>query len=43
MEQQITRIFNLRATFGGPSHGSGVNALHLAAQDDQVAMVELLL
>jgi ankyrin repeat protein len=34
---------NLRATFGGPSHGSGVTALHLAAQNDKVAMVELLL
>jgi ankyrin repeat protein len=34
---------DLRATFGGPSHGSGVTALHLAAQANRVAMVELLL
>ena len=34
---------NLRATFGGPSHGSDVTALHLAAQANRVAMVELLL
>ena len=34
---------NLRARFGGPSHGSGVTALHLAAQGNRVAMVELLL
>lgn len=34
---------NQRATFGGPSHGEGVTALHLAAQGDHAAMVELLL
>jgi ankyrin repeat protein len=34
---------NQRATFGGPSHGERVTALHLAAQNDQVAMVQLLL
>ena len=34
---------NLRATFGGQSHGSAVTALHLAAQRDQAAMVDLLL
>lgn len=34
---------NQRAAFGGPSHGEGVTALHLAAQNDHVAMVELLL
>lgn len=34
---------NRRATFGGPSHGNGVTALHLAAQNDHSEMVELLL
>ena len=34
---------NQRATFGGPEHGVGVTALHLAAQVDDVEMVELLL
>lgn len=34
---------NLRATFGGLSHGSDVTALHLAAQANRVAMVEFLL
>ena len=34
---------NQRATFGGLSHGEGVTALHLAAQSDHAAMVELLL
>ena len=34
---------NLCATFGGPGHGLGVTALHLAAQSNQAAMVELLL
>lgn len=33
---------NQRATFGGPSHGEGVTALHLAAQNDHVEMVQLL-
>lgn len=33
---------NLRATFGGPSHGQGVTALHLAAQNGNRAMCELL-
>ena len=32
-----------RATFGGPTHGEGVTALHLAAQNDRVEMIELLL
>jgi ankyrin repeat protein len=32
-----------RATFGGPAHGEGVTALHLAAQSDHVPMLRLLL
>lgn len=34
---------NQRATFGGPSHGEGVTALHLAAQNDHAEMVAFLL
>ena len=34
---------NRRATFGGLSHGQGVTAIHLAAQNDRVAVIELLL
>ena len=34
---------NQRATFGGPSHGQGVTALHLAAQSGQLEMVRFLL
>jgi hypothetical protein len=34
---------NQRATFGGPAHGEGVTALHLAAQNDRVEMIGLLL
>jgi ankyrin repeat protein len=34
---------NQRATFGGPAHGEGVTALHLAAQSDHAEMVTLLL
>ena len=34
---------NQRATFGGPSHGQGVTALHLAAQSGHVEMVKFLL
>lgn len=34
---------NRRATFGGPSHGEGVTALHLAAQNGEVEMVRFLL
>ena len=33
---------NRRGTFGGPSHGHGVTALHLAAQSGHMAMVMLL-
>jgi ankyrin repeat protein len=32
-----------RATFGGPSHGAGVTALHIAAQSGQAAAVDALL
>src|SRR3954452_587003 len=34
---------NLRATFGGPTHGEGVTALQIAAQAGQRAAVEALL
>ena len=34
---------NRRATFGGPSHGQGVTALHLAVQRGDLDMVRLLL
>ena len=34
---------NRRGTFGGPDHGQGVTALHLAAQSGQAEAVELLL
>jgi ankyrin repeat protein len=33
---------NQRATFGGPGHGQGVTALHLASQNGDLAMVKLL-
>ena len=32
-----------RSTFGGPTHGEGVTALHIAAQSGQAEAVELLL
>jgi ankyrin repeat protein len=34
---------NRRATFGGPSHGEGVTALHLAAQNGNPALCRLLI
>jgi ankyrin repeat protein len=34
---------NRRGTFGGPSHGEGVPALHLAAQDGRRETVAALL
>jgi ankyrin repeat protein len=34
---------NQRGTFGGPTHGEGVTALHLAAQSGQREAVETLL
>jgi ankyrin repeat protein len=34
---------NARATFGGPSHGAGVTALHVAAQAGQTETVSALL
>ena len=34
---------NQRATFGGPGHGDGVTALHLAAQSGHREMVEFLI
>lgn len=33
---------NQRATFGGPEHGEGVTALHLAAQGNHLPVVECL-
>jgi ankyrin repeat protein len=34
---------NQRATFGGPGHGDGVTALHLAAQNGELPVIDLLL
>jgi ankyrin repeat protein len=34
---------NQQATFGGPDHGEGVTALHIAAQAGQRGAVEALL
>lgn len=34
---------NQRATFGGPDHGDGVTALHLAAQNGERSVIDLLL
>lgn len=34
---------NLRGTFGGPGHGQGITALHLAAQSGKLETVKLLL
>ncbi|SFB12496.1 Ankyrin repeat-containing protein [Amycolatopsis marina] len=34
---------NRRGTFGGPGHGEGVTALHLAAQHGSVGVIEVLL
>jgi ankyrin repeat protein len=34
---------NRKATFGGPTHGQGVTALHMAAQSGHLAMVQLLI
>ncbi|TDP98064.1 ankyrin repeat domain-containing protein [Labedaea rhizosphaerae] len=34
---------NQRATFGGPQHGQGVTALHMAAESDHRSTVEILL
>jgi ankyrin repeat protein len=34
---------NRRSTFGGPGHGSGVTALHLAAQNNRVDVLRILL
>jgi ankyrin repeat protein len=34
---------NHRATFGGPQHGQGITALHIAAQCDRLDIVKLLL
>ena len=33
---------NRRATFGGPTHGQGVTAMHIAAQNGDLATVRLL-
>jgi ankyrin repeat protein len=36
-------IVDHKATFGGPNHGQGVTALHLASQKGHVSMVRLLI
>jgi ankyrin repeat protein len=36
-------VVNLKATFGGPTHGQGVTALHMAAQSGHLSIVQLLL
>ncbi len=33
---------NQKATFGGLTHGQGITALHIAAQNGHMAMVKLL-
>ena len=32
-----------RGTFGGPDHGDGITALHLAAQNGDIAVIRALL
>ena len=34
---------NRKATFGGPTHGGGITALHIAAQNGNLPMVQLLI
>ena len=34
---------NTKATFGGPTHGQGVTALHMASQSGHLAMVQFLI
>jgi ankyrin repeat protein len=34
---------NQKATFGGPTHGQGVTALHMASQSGHLSMVQLLI
>jgi ankyrin repeat protein len=34
---------NQKATFGGPTHGQGVTALHMAAQNGHLSMVKMLI
>ncbi len=34
---------NLKGTFGGPSHGQGITALHMACQNGNMEMVKLLI
>jgi hypothetical protein len=34
---------DLKATFGGLTHGQGITALHLASQGGRLAMVRLLI
>ncbi len=36
-------IVDQKATFGGPNHGHGVTALHMASQNGHVSMVQLLI
>ena len=33
---------NRKATFGGPTHGQGITALHIASQNGHLSMVQLL-
>ena len=34
---------NLKATFGGPTHGQGLTALHIASQSGHLSMVQMLI
>jgi ankyrin repeat protein len=34
---------NLKATFGGPTHGEGITALHMACQNGKMEMAKLLI
>ena len=34
---------DFKGTFGGPTHGQGVTALHLASQNGHLSMVRLLI
>jgi hypothetical protein len=34
---------NRKATFGGPAHGQGITALHMASQNGHLSMVQFLI